>query len=280
MPRIVSLAFAALALVACSGADLVNLTSFSDGRVEKGVAYGSLDRQKLDIYRPDGASKATVMFVYGGSWQEGERGDYAFVGEALANAGYTTAIPDYRLYPDVRFPAFVEDSAAAFSAIRKESDGPVFVMGHSAGAQIAALLSLDGRYLARHGLSPCRDVAGLIGVSGPYDFLPLEDPEFFPIFPVPTRQSIAPINFAGGKHPPSLLIYSRDDEVVKAKNIDNLTAALKAGGNRADKVVFDGASHAETIGAMARVLRSKAPTYDKTVDFLGSVATNTGNTCR
>ncbi len=217
MFRLASLAFAALVLVACSGADVLNLTSILDGRVEKGVSYGKLERQKLDIYRPDGAPKATVMFVYGGSWQEGERGDYAFVAEALANAGFTTVIPDYRLYPDVKFPDFVNDAAAAFAAVRKSSDGPVFVMGHSAGGQIAALLSLDPRYLARHDLSPCRDIAGLIGVSGPYDFLPLEDPEFFPIFPEATRDEIAPINFVGGKHPPSLLLHSRDDEVVDAE---------------------------------------------------------------
>ncbi len=279
MYRIASLAFAALLLAACSGADMLNMSSFLDGQVEKGVAYGTLERQKLDIYRPDGPSRATVMFVYGGSWQEGERGDYAFVGEALANAGFTTAIPDYRLYPDVKFPDFVNDAAAAFAAVRKSSDGPVFVMGHSAGGQIAALLSLDSRYLARHGLSPCRDVAGLIGVSGPYDFLPLEDPEFFPIFPVPIRQQIAPINFAGGKHPPSLLIYSRADEVVKTKNIDNLTRALRKGGNRVEKVVFDGASHAETIAAMARVLRRKAPTYGETASFIGRTVPTSANTC-
>ena len=280
MYRIASLAFAALLLAACSGADLLNLTSGLDGRVEKGVAYGRLDRQRLDIYRPDGRSKATILFIYGGSWQEGERGDYAFVGEALANAGFTTAIPDYRLFPEVKFPDFVNDAAAAFAAVRKGSEGPVFVMGHSAGAQIAALLTLDPRYLGRHKLSSCRDVAGLIGVSGPYDFLPLQDPEFFPIFPKRTRQQIAPINFADGKHPPSLLIYSRDDEVVKAKNIDNLSRKLRSGGNRVETIVFDGASHAETIGAMARVLRRKAPTYDETVSFVSASLPVDGNTCR
>ncbi len=280
MHRLVSLAFAALLLTACSGVDLLNMTSVLDGQREKGVSYGALERQELDIYRPDGQSKATVMFVYGGSWQEGERGDYAFVGEALANAGFTTAIPDYRLFPEVKFPDFVDDAAAAFAAVRKDSDGPVFIMGHSAGAQIAALIALDPRYLARHRLSPCRDVAGLVGVSGPYDFLPLNDPEFFPIFPKPTRQQIAPINFAGGKHPPSLLIYSRDDEVVKVKNIDNLTRKLRAGGNRVEKVVFDGASHAETIAAMARVLRRKAPTYGTTVDFISETVPVGANTCR
>ena len=217
--RLALLFAAALSLTACSAVDLLNATSIlRGGSVERGIAYGDLPRQRMDIYRPDGADAATpvVMFVYGGSWDSGQRGDYAFVGEALANEGFIAVIPDYRVHPQVTFPAFVEDTALAFARVKRDvaGDRPVFVMGHSAGAHIASLLVLDPTYLRQVGREPCRDVAGLIGASGPYDLLPLTEERYKRVFPVPVRQRAEPLDYAPGRHPPSLLVHSRDDTVV------------------------------------------------------------------
>ena len=94
-----------------------------------------------------------MIFFYGGSWDTGSKNDYLFVAQALAASGYTVVIPDYRLYPAVRFPAFVDDGARAvrWTADRVGTD-KVFVMGHSAGAHIALMLAANTPYLAAAGV--------------------------------------------------------------------------------------------------------------------------------
>src|SRR5690348_7936426 len=161
----------------CSPAALLNTTVPRSGyRLQSDIAYGPLARQKLDLYvpevpRPDGKS---VIFFYGGSWDSGAKGDYLFVAQALASRGVTTIIADYRLYPEVRFPVFVEDAAKATRwAGDRVGLSKLFVMGHSAGAHIALMLAVDTPYLARAGVDRMK-IAGVIGLSGPYDFLPLK----------------------------------------------------------------------------------------------------------
>ncbi|MDE2608299.1 MAG: alpha/beta hydrolase, partial [Burkholderiales bacterium] len=103
-------------LAACSPLRTIDrLTPDNTYHLSAGIAYGPLARQKLDIYAPLGATRPTpvVVFFYGGNWDSGARGEYRFVGEALAARGITAVIADYRLYPQVVYPAFVEDSARA-----------------------------------------------------------------------------------------------------------------------------------------------------------------------
>ena len=116
----------------------------------------------MSTRRPCSAPPAgfpVVVFFYGGTWTSGERGDYKFMGEALAERGILTVVADYRLYPEVRYPEFLKDSAlavawsldnAARSAAIRER---VFVMGHSAGGYNAAMVALDPRWLAPTGHS-------------------------------------------------------------------------------------------------------------------------------
>ena len=115
--------------------------------VAEGIAYGAGPRQRLDVYAPRGGCgqpRPVVMFFYGGSWNSGTRSGYAFVGRALAARGFVTVVPDYRLVPEVHYPAFVEDGAAAVrwvaaNAAKYCGNGQsVVLMGHSAGAYIAA----------------------------------------------------------------------------------------------------------------------------------------------
>ena len=126
----------------------------------EGTAYGTLPRQKLDIYTPTAPSPAgwpLVVFFYGGSWNSGERADYKFVGSTLEARGMLTLAAGYRLYPEVRYPDFLNDSAQALAWGLKEAarlgGNPkrLFVMGHSAGAYNAAMLALDPRWLAATG---------------------------------------------------------------------------------------------------------------------------------
>jgi pimeloyl-ACP methyl ester carboxylesterase len=200
-------------LGACSPLSALNAVSPAGGaRATAAIPYGSDARNRLDVYRPpagrraDGKAAPVIVFFYGGNWVSGARADYAFVGRALAARGYVVVIPDYRLYPQVRYPDFLDDAARAV-AWTERNVGPyggdphrVYVMGHSAGAYNAAMLALDGRWLGRQGIRP-DSLRGWIGLAGPYDFLPVENRTTRPVFDYPdTPADSQPANHvtAGG----------------------------------------------------------------------------------
>ena len=260
-----------LALAACSGADLVNgLTPRDSFILEEDIAYGSEPRQRLDLYRPiDGTGEAMALFFYGGSWERGERGDYLFVGEAFAAEGITLAVPDYRLYPEVRYPAFLEDAAAAVAWARANHDGPLFLIGHSAGAYNAVMLALDERWLGAAGLKACSDLAGVVGLSGPYDFLPLKDDDLKAIFgPPEERPSTQPINHVRADAPPLLLLSGDADWVVAPRNSTVLAERQSDVGGRATARIYEGLGHIRIVGALSRPLRDSAPVLQDIVDFI------------
>jgi acetyl esterase/lipase len=266
--------FAMALLAACSaGGRVVNVLQPDEGvTVRHGVAYGSLARQKYDLYSPEKAGPGTpvVFFVYGGSWHSGDRKDYAFVGDALARRGLIAAIADYRTYPRVVFPAFVEDEAKALAAVSRDvgASHPLFVMGHSAGAHIGALLTLDPHYLKGEGVDVCRRISGFIGLAGPYATLPLRKEKYRRIFPEDVREAALPLNFASGKHPPSLLIAGQSDLVVDPKNTRDLADALERGGNRVEVSDYRRVGHLLLVGSLAAPLRQFAPTLGEVVRFV------------
>ena len=197
------------------------------------AAYASGSRNGIDIYRPVGASEAApvMVFFYGGSWRTGAREDYRFVGRRLAAQGMLVLVADYRTYPETTFPGFVQDGAGAVAWAREHAQewggDPtcMFVAGHSAGAQIAALLATDGRYLGAHGLKP-KDLAGAIALSGPLDFAVTGD--LVPVFGDPAQWPGAqPLNFVDGDEPPFLLIHGLRDKVVEAEDSRLFAARLE-----------------------------------------------------
>ncbi|MEF9977733.1 MAG: alpha/beta hydrolase [Thermomonas sp.] len=197
------------------------------------AAYASGPRNGIDIYRPVGAAGAApvVVFFYGGSWQTGARADYRFVGRRLAAQGMLVLVADYRTYPDATFPGFIEDGAHAVAWARDHAaewgGDPrcLFVAGHSAGAQIAALLATDKRYLAAHGMTP-KMLAGAMALSGPLDFAITGD--LVPVFGDPAQWPAAqPINFVDGDEPPFLLIHGLRDKVVEAEDSRSFAARLE-----------------------------------------------------
>ncbi|KPB02192.1 hypothetical protein SU32_04100 [Ahrensia marina] len=270
--RLLVVCFLAITLCACSATSLLNVAAMGgkESRV-KDISYGDNQRQKYDLYLPENITDNTpvMLFIYGGTWQMGSRNLYPFLGDSFASSGIITAIADYRLYPEVKFPDFVYDGAKAFAALKKRyPDRPVFIMGHSAGAHIAALLSLDPRYLNAVNLNNCRDVAGLIGISGPYDFLPLTRPALKEVFPASMRAQSQPINFANSKKPASLLIHGLADETVEADNSIDLAAALRSAGNRSETKLYKNAGHINIIAATSRVLTAQAPTREDVIAFI------------
>ncbi len=273
--KVLAAPFLALALPACSPLGLVNaLVPEDNHRVEAGIAYGPEARQRLDVYRPPAGevSKGTVVFFYGGSWRRGSRQGYRFVGEAFAGRGYTVVIPDYRLYPEVRFPGFVEDGALAVAWTRRNIGGaeskPLVLMGHSAGAQIAALLALDPRYLEARGV-PEGAVDGWVGLAGPYVFDPLRYRRIRPVFEgeVPAERARA-INFARGDAPPSLLIHGLDDTTVRPRNSEELAAKLSDQGAEVRYLPLERIGHIWVLLALAEPFDGHAPVVDSSLDFI------------
>ena len=267
-------------LTACSGADLLNATVSTDSyRRTEGLAYGTDPRQLIDVYQPAaGASRAPlVVFFYGGSWSSGERGDYRFVGEALASRGIVAMVADYRLSPAVRYPAFVQDSASAVRwavdhAARFGADEQrIFVMGHSAGAYNAAMVALDARWLAAVGLAPSR-LAGWIGLAGPYDFLPMGDPSAQRAFDWPnTPRSSQPIAHVSTAAPRTLLLAATKDTLVDpVRNTGQMARRLRAEGVDVQVQTFDNLSHVTLIGAVATPIRwIGGPVVPPILQFVG-----------
>jgi acetyl esterase/lipase len=243
------------------------------------LAYGPLPRQKLDVYTPTAAAPAAgwplVVFFYGGSWAHGERDMYRFVGSALADRGVLTLVADYRLYPEVRYPAFLDDSALALAfglaQARHLGADParVFVMGHSAGGYNAAMLALDPRWLAATGHSP-RELAGWIGLSGVYDFFPSDDPSLQAIFLAPHYPPGGqPIEHISAQAPPTFLGAPPDDQVVSfERSTQHLTTKLEAVGVPVTLKTYPHATHVTLIGSLGWPLRWAGPVLDDVVGFI------------
>lgn len=271
---------AVASLVACAPVATLNALAPRDTHtLTDNVAYGQLPRQRLDIYRPSSTAPAgghpVVVFFYGGSWNRGERGDYRFIGEALASRGVLTLIADYRLYPEVRYPDFLTDSARALAFGLREAErlggNPkrVFVMGHSAGAYNAAMLALDARWLRSMGRSPS-ELAGWIGLAGPYDFLPIKNPEVQPVFfhpdyPVDSQ----PLGHARRDAPRSFLAAPMEDPLVDPRrNTAGLANKLRESGAEVTHKTYGRVDHATIAAAFGRPLRWLAPVLDDVAAFV------------
>lgn len=279
MNRLAFLLLAA-ALAACSGPQLLNSISLGgDFEPASNIVYDDAIDGRLDIYTPDGAKQApTVVFFYGGRWTEGDKGDYKFIGKALASRGFVAVIPNYRKYPQVRFPIFVEDGARALKWVHGNiykyggSSQKLFVMGHSSGAHIAAMLALDEEFLKAVGGSR-NWLKGMIGLAGPYDFLPLTSPDLRDIFGPPEQyEKSQPIFYVDGQNPPLLLLHGEDDETVRVRNTRNLAKAVAAAGGRAETVIYPEMSHRKIVATLAGPLQGASDAMDNIADFIRRMA--------
>lgn len=270
---------ALLALAGCSGATLLNAVVPTSGyRLRADLAYGTLPEQRLDVYMPRAAwtgpgVRPTVVFVYGGRWESGDRGMYKFVAEALASRGWVAVIPDYRKYPAVRWPAFVEDCADAVEWTGQHagewggSAGRIVLMGHSAGAHIASLLALDPRYAAR--MPSLSRPAGVVGLAGPYDFLPLTDADLQDMFATAADlRDTQPITYVHAGAAPMLLLHGDDDQTVKLRNTIHLAAALRAVSSPVEEIHYPGIDHVRMVAALAWPFRGRYRVLDDIARFV------------
>jgi len=259
-----------------SPASLLNLTVPRSGyRVERDIPYGAEKRQRLDLYVPDGfkAPAPAVLFLYGGGFVAGRKSEYRIVGQALTSAGIIVGIADYGLFPEFRFPTFVEDGAralVAFRALLSDVGGDpkrVFVAGHSAGAYIAAMLAANPRYLLAAGGAD-GVLRGAIGMAGAYDFLPITSPQRIQIFGGSDRVETQPIHFVDGKRPPMLLLTGGKDSIVLPRNTKNLAAKLRAYKSSVEEIVYPSVSHAGMMLALAPGFRRIAPVRADIIRFI------------
>jgi len=264
--------------------DLLNATVSGAGvMVTRNIPYGPSPRQMMDIYRParTGGPMPVVVFFYGGAWQDGERRDYRFVATSLARAGVVTAVADYRLYPEVRYPDFLQDCALAvgygLEHARELGADPrrVFLYGHSAGAYNVAMLALDPRWLRAVGHSP-DELAGWVGLAGPYNFLPIEDPEVQRVFDWPaTSPDTQPINHVGDlTHPLPVFLGAavHDKLVYPQQNSIPLADRMKARGTEVRYQAYEHVNHALLVGALSWPLTPFAAVLDDTTAFMRAVA--------
>jgi len=274
-----TLAGAAAALTAaCSPLSMFATLSPKDPATlaGRGQAYGEGPRQRLDVYAPRGPREKlpVAVFFYGGSWDSGRRQDYGWVGRALASRGFVAVVADYRIYPEVRYPGFLEDGAQAVKwavdhAAQYGGDPERLVLlGHSAGAYNAVMLGLDGRYLAAAGVDP-RHVKAIAGLSGPYDFLPIKSEIVERIFggadDLPATQ---PLAYVTKDSPPAFLATGDADDMVWPRNTVALAKRLREAGVEVEERHYPGVDHVRMVLALSRPLRGRAPVLDEMTAFL------------
>ncbi len=275
--RLIFIVLTGLLLGACETTTWVNALTPRDNFVlEKDLAYGPAQRHKLDIYHPKDRplDPRVVVFVHGGSWDQGDKEDYLFIGQAFAQMGFTTVIPNYRLYPEAEFPDFVDDIARAIAVLPVQLDVEpsdrlqIVLVGHSAGAHTAAMLATEPKFLQRNGATA--KLHALIGIAGPYD-LPLQHAAVRGKFDRLEHPKAAnPVYLANALTPPTLLLYGADDQTVAAHHIERFSKRLHQVGVSTRVRIIPDANHKTVIGALASRLRFLNSAFEEIRDYLSS----------
>jgi acetyl esterase/lipase len=267
-------------LAACSPVSLLNLAVPRSGyHVVRDLAYGTAPRQRLDLYVPDAPppNMPVILFFYGGSWESGSKNLYLALGQAFASKGIMVAVADYRLFPQARYPAFLHDSAEAFAYVRAHAaryggdPARLFLAGNSAGAYNAMMLVADGAYLSQAG-ADVGQVCGVIGIAGPYNFLPLTDKHLITIFGGAAWPETQPITHIDGKRPPMLLAAGTDDTTVSPRNSSDLAEKLKSYGSSVRLIAYPGVGHIGIILSLAPGFRGRTNLRGDVIDFVESTA--------
>ncbi|MEM7401756.1 MAG: alpha/beta hydrolase [Pseudomonadota bacterium] len=233
-----------------------------------------MNRQKLDIYVPmEGIrNNILIIFFYGGSWDSGNKEKYKFVASSLTEQGYTVAIPDYRIYPEVIFPDFMQDAALSIAWLQKDGKNlqhveHTFLAGHSAGAQIAGLLATDDQYL-ENANADIQALDGFIGLAGPYNFLPLSSKRLKEIFPENDRDNSQPINFVDGDEMPFLLLHGLKDKTVLPRNTETIADKINSMRGRVTVKYYSDVGHVEIIKPFVRGFENSVPTIQDINKFI------------
>lgn len=258
-------AYNRLALARASGVEVLRDQPFGDD-----------PRLKLDVYTPrrEGGPKPVLVFIHGGSWSNGDKSVYPFAAVAFADRGFVTVAPNYRLAPAVRYPAFLEDNARAVRWARDNArrfggdPDRIVLVGHSAGAYNASMLALDERWLREAGV-PRSAVKAWVGLAGPYDFLPLDDPSTIAAFgQAPDLPRTQPVNHVDRGDPPTFIATGLDDTTVEPRHTRELARRLEAEGVPVESRFYPGVGHVGIVTALGPLFGRRAPVLDEATAFL------------
>ena len=244
-----------------AGCSLLNLpAAIQGGYSVHEASYGTGPLDKLDIYIPRVSRKDkhdVIVFYDGGRWRYGKKENSRFVGAALARRGYVTVIPEFRKYPEVHFPVFVEDGARALAwvdeHIAEYAGRPdrIHLAGHSSGAHMAALLTVDTHYLAAEGKDARVIIKDFAALAGPYAFTPA-DKDLVEIFGPPDRYpQMQATTFVKGKEPPMLLLYGVEDKTVLSYNHERLAQRIREKGGHVEVITYPELGHIGMIGTFS-----------------------------
>ena len=285
-----TLGVSALLLSACTQLSLLAVNTpalFGAYRRDVDVHYGPLAEQRLDVYLPTKAPTKTstkvsalklpvVIFLHGGGWNSGDKNQYRFVGASLAEQGWIGVAVNYRLYPAVKYPAFMDDAALAVKYVHEHAvewggdAQQIYLMGHSAGAHISTMLALDNEFLHKVG-GDSHWLRGVIGIAGPYDFIPFTFDYMHDLFgPASNYAQSQPVNYARADAPPLLLLHGLTDTNVLPRNTIRLVAALQRQGGQVDVHYYDGVNHTDIIAALSIPARGRAPVVADIKKFIDS----------
>ncbi|MBQ76699.1 MAG: alpha/beta hydrolase [Gammaproteobacteria bacterium] len=240
-----------------AGLKVMNTIARSGEYVLQESCYGAHERHRYDCYlhKEANASRPKIIFIYGGNWRSGGRRDYRFVADSFCSLGFDVFIPDYRLFPEVRFGQILDDIRLAVDEIMSSITlGPIFLVGHSAGAQLAALLTLNARLLRS-----TQRIAGFVGLAGPYDFFPYTEDSHWELFaPAEKYPESQPVNFVRSDAAPLYLLHGKDDKRVRRGHSKSLMEKQQAVGGMARREVYDGMGHIDIVASLSRIYPGKS----------------------
>jgi len=275
---IISIAFAA-----CAPVTLLNsITPSGSFSKAKNVSYGKLDRQKLDIYKADNlrVDSPVLVFIHGGSWEDGSKDIYKFLAEGFTSEGFDIAVPNYRLYPNAVYPQMLEDSAKAVAHVAKQfPKRPVVIMGHSAGAYNALMIGLNKSYLFAEGVNLCDRVSGIVSLAAPTGVYELKKEPLITIFPGRFQKDDAPLAYVDGPSPTLFVMNGGDDTTVGPKNAEELAAKVTARGGATELKIYEGINHTEAVQFLSRHFDGKATLKADIISFVEGLP-KSGGFCR
>lgn len=268
----------ALALLACFGASGKGAQQLSD------LDYkgDGVDAHRLDLFLPADPSRAAlVVFVHGGAFMQGGRKQFDSVGRALAREGLAVAVVSYRLYPETNADGATQDVADATAwLITHAADfglgaRNVFLVGHSAGAQIAAVVATDAKYLGASGIG-LSALRGVFAVAGAYDVRDLSgEPDSWQRVDghiygetAAARRAFSPVTHIDPGTPPIVTSCGTEDDPYSCNRAMGFATALRAAGVRATTIQERGADH---MGMLRALVDPKDPLNAALLYFISNL---------
>lgn len=273
-----------LGVVACAPVKLLNaVTPSGSFERDKNISYGELDRQKLDIYYADKPrlNAPVIVFVHGGSWDSGSKDLYKFLAQGFTAEGFDIVVPNYRLYPDVVFPAMVEDTGKAIAYTAEHfPDRELVVMGHSAGAYNSLMALMRPEFYPGGAAAICKRIAGLVAIAPPTGIVPLAKEPYISIFPERFTGADAPLQNVQTKIPPVLFVHGMKDTTVFPQNSQMLADEIAKRGGFAKVRTYDALNHIDVIKVTSKFFDGDASVKADVIDFIDNLETGSGNFCR